>query len=94
MVNHSENFVDPTTGEHTNACEGHWGGLKKQIPPKNRNRYQLEEFFVFIRWRDENWGKLWEAFLVLLRIVAYVEGAMGEQPVQTPQGMGNRAQFR
>ena len=94
MVNHSENFVDPTTKEHTNACKGHWGGLKKQIPPKNRNRYQLEEFFVFIRWKDENWGRLWESFINLLCIVTYMEGAMEEQPVQTPQGMGNRAQFR
>ena len=31
MVNHSENFVDPYTGAHTNTMEGVWNAVKKKI---------------------------------------------------------------
>ena len=93
VVNHSKNFVDPESGEHTNACEGKWGGLKRRIPHKNRNKYQLDEFFTYLRWREENWDRLWDAFLDLLRIVRY-SGGTEDQPIQTPEGMGARAQFR
>ena len=92
-VNHSKNFVDPTTKKHTNACEGHWGGLKKRIPAKNRNRYQLENFFMWHQWLDENWHRLWESFIEFLRVVRY-DGNSQDQPVQTPYGQGNRQQYR
>jgi hypothetical protein len=31
-VNHSENYVDPDTGAHTNTIEGKWNNLKKRYP--------------------------------------------------------------
>ena len=93
VVNHSKNFKDPKTKKHTNACEGKWNGLKKEIPAKNRNVYQLEEFFTFLKWKDENYHNLWKAFILLLKLVRYT-GNTEDQPVQTPLGQGNRKQWR
>ena len=49
MVNHSENFVDPYIGAHTNTIEGVWNIVKKKLKRmcgtfKNQLPSYLDEF--------------------------------------------------
>jgi len=37
MVNHSENFVDPFTGAHSNTIEGVWSQIQKKVEGRERN---------------------------------------------------------
>ena len=51
-VNHSENFVDPTTGAHSNTVELYWCHVKKYLPSYNRRRKYFPCYlakFVVIR---------------------------------------------
>ena len=54
MVNHSENFVDPYTGAHSNTIEGLWSQVKRKLKAMNGTTKEklpgyLDEF---------NWSKL------------------------------------
>jgi len=49
MVNHSENFVDPYTGAHSNTIEGVWSQIKRKLKAMNGTRREripgyLDEF--------------------------------------------------
>jgi transposase-like protein len=72
-VNHSENFVDPKTGAHTNTIEGLWNGIKLQIAPRNRNKDLIESHLFEFIWRKVNKNRLWEAFIEALRSTAYYQ---------------------
>ena len=71
-VNHSQNFVDPTTGVHTNTIEGLWNGIKRQIPARNKNKKITNHLLEFI-WRKKNKDNLWNAFLDAFRTTGYFE---------------------
>jgi hypothetical protein len=72
-VNHSENFVDPITGVHTNTIEGFWNGLKYHIAPRNRNQNDIDEHLLEEIWRRKHQGNLWNALLDALKTVGYFE---------------------
>ena len=62
-VIHSENFVDPITGAHTNTIEGTWNGLRIS---SNTRRYSAEHIegdaFSFM-WRRRFCGSLWNRMM-------------------------------
>jgi transposase-like protein len=66
-VNHSETFVDPNTGVHTNSIEGTWSGIKFNISPRNRTKTTITNHLLEYIWRKENKNHLWRAFLNLLK---------------------------
>lgn len=72
-VNHSENFVDPKTGAHTNTIEGLWNGIKIQIAPRNRNKELIKNHLFEFIWRKVNKDRLWDAFIDALRSTAYYD---------------------
>ncbi|KAG0420400.1 hypothetical protein EQH57_0162 [Dictyocoela roeselum] len=45
-VNHSKNFIDPTTGVHTNTIEANWSGLKRGIPVNHRRVKYLRSYLL------------------------------------------------
>lgn len=70
-VNHSENFVDPDTGTHTNTIEGTWCGIKRKIPIRNRNHDTIEKHLMEFIWRRINQRALWVGLIEALKITYY-----------------------
>ena len=80
-VNHSIEYVDSTTGAHTNTIEGTWGAIKYRISPRNRTSSVqddgsvsmdgINEFLAEFQWRRKNAHNLWSGFINALQIVMY-----------------------
>ena len=52
MVNHSENFVDPYTGAHSNRIEGVWSQIKRRLKAMNgTHRNTLPGYLDEFNWR-------------------------------------------
>ena len=52
MVNHSENFVDPYTGAHTNTIEGLWNAVKKKLKRMcGTFKHQLPSYLDEFNWQ-------------------------------------------
>lgn len=45
-VNHSINFVNSTTGVHTNTIEGTWSGVKRNLPIRCRTKELINPYLV------------------------------------------------
>ena len=53
MVNHSENFVDPYTGAHTNTTEGVWNAVKKKLKRMCATfKHQLPGYLDEFNWQS------------------------------------------
>ena len=64
MVNHSENFVDPYTGAHTNTIEGVWNAVKKKLKRMcGTFKHQLPTYLDEINWQRLYPGERFEMML-------------------------------
>ena len=71
VVNHSENFVDPVTGTHTNTIESKWGGLKRVIPKNARRKERLGPYLTSEMWRKKHINDLWGGLIQAWKSVVY-----------------------
>jgi len=62
-VNHSENFVEPITLNHTNTIEGTWNGIKMKVPARKRTKKLISNELVRFSWNRQNKDRKWGAFL-------------------------------
>ena len=64
MVNHSENFVDPYTGAHTNTIEGLWNAVKKKLKRMcGTFKHQLPSYLDEFNWQRVYPGERFEMML-------------------------------
>ena len=52
VVNHSQNFVDPTTGAHTQTIESLWWQIKRQLPDTYSRHNQMHLHLAEYMWRQ------------------------------------------
>ena len=72
-VNHSENFVNPLDGTHTNTIKGSNNALKIVIKPQHRVKKNINEHLWYFIWRRQNKKDLWGGFLKALKELVYSE---------------------
>ena len=56
-VNHSQNFVNPATGAHTQAIEGHWSYAKRMMREQgvmNTSSDLFASYVVEFLWRVDS----------------------------------------
>ena len=68
-VNHSQHFVNPDDGTHTNTIEGTWNGMKMNIPSRKRCREGIEDHLFEFIWRRKNKDELWGGFINAMKSV-------------------------
>ena len=61
--NHSECYVNPDTGVHTNNIEGTWNGIKMSINVRNRISGTINSHLLEYEWRRASSKHIWRAFL-------------------------------
>ena len=66
-VNHSLNYVDPVTLNHTNTIEGTWNGIKMKVPPRKRTKKLITDELIKFQWNRVYESNKWEAFIEALR---------------------------
>ena len=70
-VNHSQNFVDPGTGAHTNSVEGYWSCIKRQMRRQGVMNTSNDLFATYLLeslWRKRFHGQ--DLFEKLLECIA------------------------
>ena len=70
-VNHSLNFVDPTTGVHTQNIESYWNRVKRKFKAmKGVSELQLPSYLDEFLWRERHGNTKREAFTNIIRDIA------------------------
>ena len=70
-INHSDNFVDPVTGVHTNHIESYWNRVKHKFKRmKGCSRTMLDGYLDEFMWRERYGSTRRDAFENLCRDIA------------------------
>jgi hypothetical protein len=64
-VNHSENFVDPSTGACTNLIENRWWCIKRQPPTTHTRAKTFDKHLMEYMWRTL-YSQKWYILAMLL----------------------------
>ena len=71
-VNHSVCFKCPTTGAHTNTCEGAWRSqYKAHIPKQAYNQRALQGHLMERVWKRKYRNHLWDNLIRVMREVRF-----------------------
>jgi transposase-like protein len=70
-VNHSDFYVDPETGVHTNNIEGTWAGLKLLISKRHRSGPSVDGYLDAFTWRRWFKNGLWDRLLLIIQSAKY-----------------------
>ena len=62
-VNHSQHFVDPDTGVHTNTIEGTWHGMKYNVPQRHKSKEYTPGHLWEFMWRRQYANQTWDRLL-------------------------------
>ena len=73
MVNHSVEYVNSENGCCTNAIEGTWNGVKRNIPVRNYNSKDLDSHLLYFIWQRQNEGHIWLALLTAIKETHFVD---------------------
>ncbi|GFW13383.1 DDE_Tnp_IS1595 domain-containing protein [Trichonephila clavipes] len=72
-VNHSLTFKDPETGAHTNAIEGTWSAIKRNLKGHTAHvEGQFDSYLAEYMWRRSNEHKMIANFKDYLKAIARV----------------------
>ena len=72
-VNHSENFVDPETGTHTNTIEGYWNDLKLRISPRARTKDGACGHLFEAIWRKKHEKNLSRGLIETFKVIKFTQ---------------------
>lgn len=72
-VNHSQTFVNPLDGTHTNTIEGTWAGIKGKINKRHRTREWVRGGLLKFIWKRQYHDQLWRRLLEAMRTVEYAD---------------------
>ena len=71
-VNHSQNYVDPETGTHTQTIEGLWSHVKNFLPVRGMKPHDLSSYLGFFMWDRYCKQRKLDKFVHFLRCAAEI----------------------
>ena len=83
-VNHSNNYVDPQTGAHTQTIEGLWSHVKDFLPVRGMKPKDLPSYLGWFMWDRFSRQRKMDLFLHFLSCVEEVRPPTYKKEFQLP----------